>query len=67
MRCTYRDHKHVPTPTELLEARDEAARFGLESVWIAVVAGIYYRTMRSLDEIHKRVPELCELYTVTVQ
>lgn len=64
MRCTYRNHKHVPTPTELLEACDEAARFGLEGVWVAVVAGIYYRTMGSLDEIHECVPELRELQTV---
>jgi hypothetical protein len=36
----HRNHEHIFTPTQLLEARDEAARFGPDGIWIAVVAGI---------------------------
>lgn len=57
----HRDHKHILAPAQLFKARDEAPCFGPDGIWIAIVAGIYYRTMRSLDEIHQRVPDLCEL------
>jgi len=59
--CKYRDHERVSTSTQLLESGDQASCLFPEGVCIAINTGIDYRAVRSLDEIHKRVPEFNKL------
>jgi hypothetical protein len=57
-------HRHqdlASIPTELLESGDEAAGFGSQSLRIAILAGIDYRTVGPVDKVHNRIPELREL------
>jgi len=57
-------HRHqdlASIPTELLESGDEAACFGSQGLRIAILAGIDYRTVGPVDEVHNGIPELREL------
>jgi len=62
VKPAHRDHERVSTSTQLLESGDQASCLCPEGVCIAINTGIDYRAVRSLDEIHKRVPEFNKLY-----
>ena len=57
----HRDHERVSPSTQLLESGDQASCLCSDGTRIAIKAGIDHRAMRSLDQIHKRVPKFRKL------